>query len=794
MILHYIKFSVNRILKNPVSSGINILGLVIGITSFFILFIYVANEKSFDKHFNGYKNIYRVISSPVEVNTQWARSLGFIYKATENIPEVEEASQFSYCPIGTINIDEMSLQQEDIMSVDIEFMHIFEVESKLGDLADISEPNTVFISEDFAKKYFGNENPIGKIIKIESLQYLQDLGDFQIRGIVKNTNPKTHFNYHLLLSQKGALQERYSSLPNLKIQWVYNYVKIKDGASPKVIANKLQSMFDESSLRQTRGPQDYKFSLTAIEDIHLKSDCRFEMKENTSTINIDLFFIISFIILFVSLINFINLNIAKLIKRSKGLGVIKTFGASNRKLNEQVLIDTLILSITAIAISLIGLELISPIINRHFDLDFKIYYSEPIIYFVVIGVLFLCGALNTLVAGNYLLRNTSTINLINGKKNTSGNFVLKSLLILQMSIVIILISGTLIVNKQINFITSRSLGFEKENVIVIHLKDFSKDPAVFADELKKQSQIISVGFTRQYFGYPAQNISLEGMGLEGSAEFVFANYDYLKTMNIQFIHNWISPSADTVEGMVVNEHLYKRLMEKHGSIESLKAFYEQQNTEEDFDQLRFIGVTKDFNYGSVHKTVGDFAFYLGESRSRARFTHVRVNPRDIWATIKTIEVIWDKHYNGQEFNYFFMDEKIAQQYKAETILRKILFAFSVLGLIISIIGISALTYFISQQRTKEIGIRKVNGATIMEILIMLNMDVVKWVAIAFIIATPIAYYFSQKWLQNFAFKTSISWWIFALAGFFAISIALITVSWQTYKAASRNPIEALRYE
>jgi len=794
MLLQYIKSSVKRILQHLTFSGISVVSLTIGIASFLILFIYVANEKNFDKHFKDYQQIYRVISSPADVDAQWARSLGFIHEAAATIPEIEEATQFSHCPIGTIRIGEISFQQEDIMSVDESFINMFGVESLAGNLAEISEPNTAFISEDFAQKYFGDENPIGKIINIEALQYARDLGDFQIRGVVKNTHPKTHFNYHILLSQKGALQQRYSSLPNMKTHWVYNYLKINEDAMPKLIADKFLSIYNESSLRQERGPQDYKFSLIALKDIHLKSDYRFELKESTSKINIGLFIIISFVILLVSLMNFINLNIAKLIKRSKELGVIRAFGARKHQLIEQVLIEILLLCSAAIILSLIILGSIGPAINQFFEIEFDVYYSEPVIYLAIVVVFIICGAVSALFVGFFLLGKTSAINIISEKNNYSGNFVLKILLVLQLSVVIVLVSGTLVVNKQINFITSKSLGFDKENVVVIHLKDYTKDATVFANELLKQSQVASVGFTSQHFGYPTQNFPLEGFGIDGSAEFVLSNYDYLKTMDIQLLHDWISPSADTIEGMVVNEHLYKRLLEKHGSMEALEAYNAGQNAEEGSERIEIIGVAKDFNYNSAHEAIGDFAFYLGESRNRSRFIHVRINPGDTRAALAKIREVWDSHYDGQEFNYFFIDEKIAQQYKAETILGKILFSFSVLGFLISIIGISALSLFIAQQRTKEIGIRKINGASINEILVMLNFDLIKWVAIAFAIATPIAYYAMCKWLENFAYKTELSWWIFALSGVLTLSIALLTVSLQSWRAATRNPVEALRYE
>lgn len=794
MFSYYIKLSINRIIKNLAFSGVNILGLAIGITSFYILFIYVSNEKSYDKHFKDYKNIYRVSSIPVGFDTEWARSLGFIKNASANFPEVEDATNFSYCALGEIKISEKIFQQEDIMSVDESFINIFEVESLVGDLAEISEPNTAFISEDFAKKYFPNENPIGQTIRIEALQYFRDVGDFQIRGIVKNTPPKTHFNYQILLSQKGALQERYSDLPNRKIHWVYNYLKLKSDVLPGTVADKILLVYNESNLRQVRGPQDYAFNLIPLEDIHLNSDFLFELKESTSKINIGLFTVISFVILLVSIMNFINLNIAKLIKRSRELIISRIIGAQKRQLLAQILVETLIFTLISIILSLLLIELARPLIKQYFEIDFEIYYSEPVIYICIIGVIVFCEVLTALFVSFFLAGKNSTINSLFRKNVSSGNFVLKSLLVLQTSVVVVLISSTFFVNKQINFITNKSLGFDKENVVVVNMKDFSKDPAVFVNELKKQSQIVSVGLTSQYFGYPTQSFGLDALGIEGSAEFVLANYDYLKTMDIQLIHDWTSPSSDTIEGMLINEHLYKRLIEKHGSIEDLEFFQNNQDNFTENERINFIGVAEDFNYNSAHEAVGDFAFFIGESRNRARFMHIRVKPGDFRSTLNTIKEVWNAHYSGQEFTYFFIDEKIAQQYKAETILLRILFVFSILGILISIIGISALSLFISQQRTKEIGIRKVNGAQIYEILIMLNMDFVKLMAISFVIAFPIAYLSLSKWLENFAYRTPLSWWFFALSGLIALLIALITVSWQTFNAARKNPVEALRYE
>ena len=795
MILYNLKLTFRRLLKDKGFSSVNVFGLVIGITSFLILFLYVSNEKSFDKHFEGHENIYRVTSIPGgRDNAPWARSLGIIHTASANIPEIELATQFSHCDVGTIKLDENSFQQNNIMSVDESFIEMFGVEAKVGDLKEIAKPNTVFVSEDFAKKYFKGENPVGQAINIEDLQYVRNLGNYEIRGIVKNTHPKTHFKYDLLLSQKGALQERFEQQPSQKTQWVYNYFKLKDGASPTSVAEKLQAFYDASSLKQTRGPQEYSFGLLPMDDIHLKSDYRFELRESSSKINIGLFVIISFVILLVSLLNFTNLTIAKLIKRSKELGLKKSIGANQSQLIRQVLAEVTFFCLIAVGLSLLVIEGIKPTINQFFEIEFNIYYSEPVFYLSILAVLLICLGLTALFVAVFLLGRNSTIDIIAGRSNFSGNYVLKSLLVGQITIVVILISGTFLVNKQINFVLNQPLGFDKENVVVLQLNDFSKDPSVFAKELKNQSQVESVGMTAQHFGYPAQEIRLEGLGIEGTAEFVFANYEYLKTMNIKLIENWISPVTDTVRGMVVNNHLYQRLLERHGSLEALNTFQQSQRLEPGQVQINLVGVAEDFNYSSAHEVIGDFAFGLDESNNRARFIHVRLNNGSLHAGMETIKTVWQNNYPQQELTYFFLDEKIAQQYKAETILSRILFAFSTIGILISIIGISALSLFISQQKTKEIGIRKINGANVSEILVLLNFNFVKWVAIAFIIATPVAYFAMHKWLESFAYKTTLSWWIFALAGLLALGIALLTVSWQSWKAATSNPVEALRYE
>jgi putative ABC transport system permease protein len=760
-----------------------------------LLFVHATNEQLFDKHFQDSENIYRVLSAPAHIDeAPWARSLGISYIAAASISGIELATQFTHCNGGQIRIGVNSMEQDHIMSVDNAFIAMFEVKSLLGNLEDLDKPNSIFISEDFAKKHFGDQDPMGQHIHIEALQYVRDLGPYEVRGIVKNTYPRTHFKYDLLLSQKGSLQERIESLPGRKISWTYNYYKLSEGMDPAKVLAQLQTYYDESSLKLTRGPQEYVFKLIPLEDIHLMSDCRFELKERTSSINIPLFMLISIVILMVTLLNFTNLNLARILQRSSEFGLKKTLGSGNARLVWQVVSEVFILCIISIIFSLVLIELFSPLLNRMFSIDFDIYYKDPIVLVSLVLIILSCLTLSALFLTGFLLRRSSTIDILSAKVIFSGNITMKFLLMLQVAAVMMLLSGTILVNKQVRYMLNKPLGFNEEELVVLHIKDLSKDPSVFCKALEAQNAVTAVGMTLQHFGYPAQNISLENLGLEGTAEFVFANYSYLQTMDIPLLHNWIIPNADTVRGLVINEHLYKRLMERHGSMEALQTFQSNQPLEEGQEPITFVGVAEDFNYSSAHESIGDFAFLLDESPNRARFTHIKLKPGHMDDAIRSIRKTWEEYYPGQELNYFFLDEKIASQYASEMLLRKVLLAFSIAGFIICLLGMSAMALFISRQRTREIGIRKINGASILSILALLNRDFVKWILITFVPAMLIIYVAASRWLDNFAYRTTLSWWIFALAGVIILFIALFTVSVQSFHTASRNPVDALRDE
>jgi putative ABC transport system permease protein len=796
MFRHHLIFALRRLVHEKGYTLVTLIGLVTGISAFLVLFLFVANEKSFDRHIPGHERIYRVHTIPDGgEETPWARSLGFILPASVSIPEVKEVTQFAHSPEGIVKIDDQTVRLKDVLSVDENFFEMFNIRMITGDYGEIAKPNVVFITEEMARKYFGHENPVGKSIEIDELQYYQKLGPYEIRGVVESIHPKTHFRFDMLTSQKGGMQGRFNHILAGRLQWIYSYVKLNQEANPDDVSGKFQQYYD-ANLKDKMGypPVYHRTSLMPLTDIRLKSTMRFELRENASQINLTLFIVISFVVLLVSLLNFINLTIARIIRHSREFGLRKSIGAGSVNLTTQILTEVFIISLLAIGLSMFLIEVVKPALNNLFGIGFSVFYTEPTIYLSITGVLIFTLGMTAIFVTFHFLRKTTAIEIISAAKNFSGNLIMRSLLTLQMAIVISLLAATLAVNRQIHFVLNKPLGFDKENILVIRLKDLSKDKTAFMNELKMLSHVVAVGATVQYFGSPTQNSTLEGFGLDGNIESIHCDFDFIWTMGIELTESWFETDQKIRNGVIINNHFYSRILKYYGSMEAFKEYKKSKDFVGDLSDIALLGVVKDFNYHSAHVPLGNFAFVLHDPKTSGSHIHVRLAKGDIREALLQAGKVFEKHYPGNQMDYFFLDEEIARQYRAETILRRILLAFSLIGMLISIIGISAFSLFISQQRTKEIGIRKVNGATILEILKMLNKDFVKWVVVAFVIATPIAWYAMNKWLQNFAYKTDLSWWIFALAGLLALGIALLTVSWQSWRAAVRNPVEALRYE
>ena len=406
MLRHNLLFAIRRLINEKGYTLITLIGLVSGISAFLVLFLYVANEKSFDRHIPEHDRIYRAHTSPEGgEDAPWARSLGFIIPASENIPEVEEATLFAHSPEGMVKIEDRTIQLKDVLTVDENFFGMFGIRMISGDYREISKPNVVFITEEVARRYFGNDNPIGKTLEILELQYDQKLGHYEIRGVVESIHPKTHFRYEMLTSQKGGMQQRFDYIPSGRLQWTYSYVKLSKGANSTAVAGKYQQYYD-ANLKENMGypPVHHIISLMPIRDIRLKSAMRFELRENASRVNLNLFIVISFVVLLVSLLNFINLTIARIIRHSREFGLRKAIGAGLLNLTFQILAEVMVIVLLATASAVILIELGKSGLNSLFDIEFSVFYAEPAVFLSIGGVFFFAIGTTAIFIAYHLYR------------------------------------------------------------------------------------------------------------------------------------------------------------------------------------------------------------------------------------------------------------------------------------------------------------------------------------------------------------------------------------------------------
>jgi putative ABC transport system permease protein len=372
------------------------------------------------------------------------------------------------------------------------------------------------------------------------------------------------------------------------------------------------------------------------------------------------------------------------------------------------------------------------------------------------------------------------------------------LVLFQFVIVIALIGFALIINKQMNFIDNKALGYNSENVIIVKVPQQNKKIDVFKAELLKIPEIISAGTARHYPGYRLQDMNFTSGSNVFPFKFGHSDQDAIETLEIKPLWYYDEAKSEAKGGWLINETFYEHLKSKYSEEQIANSdFPVDGNGSADNSLISFkiMGVMKDFHYASLHSEIENFAFFIPDTETRViRFVLVRIRQNESGKVISFIEDKLAEIYPGQPVNYSFLDDELNREYASEQLLMKLINTFSVLAIIIAIMGLMGLSIFMTEKRTKEIGIRKVNGASVYELVKMLNIVFIRWVVLAFIIATPFSYYFSQQWLQNFAYSTQPSWWIFFLAGVITLSIVIIAVSWQSFKVARRNPIRALRYE
>jgi putative ABC transport system permease protein len=814
MFNNYLKIALRNLSRNKVFSFINIVGLAIGITCFITLGLFVLDELNYDEYNKNANQIYRVIvhsniNGLESTNAKSSAPLGATL--VKDFPEVIASARIGYFGQYNIRYKDKTFSERDIYTADSNYFNIFTLPFLYGDSKTaLVRPNSIVISETAAKKYFGNENPLGKTFTVN------DTATFLITGVMKDYPKKSHFRCNFLLSMSTYSISEWN---NWLDAWYTTYVVLKKGSDAQECEKKMQqtvknyvgplvtsilgASFDDLLSKGSY----YRYRLQPLTSIYLYSRGDYGVDVNTEWGNarssdiayIYIYLSIGFFMLLIAVINFMNLATARSEKRAKEVGIRKTLGSDKSKLIWQFMTESIFTCFLSIFLSIGLLQFTVPFLNNFTSRDLKLeffnnLYTIPLLIILTIVIGILAGSYPAFYLSSFQPSHVMKSNTAKGGQKS----LLRSLLvIIQFTISIMLIIGTLIIKDQLNYIQDKNLGFNKEHLITIDNTSIFKDHIEsFKQEISNIQNVVSSTASTLMFqsGIPGEAFlydKVKGNDIV-ACQYLDVDYDFEKTYQIKIKEGRFFSkdfSTDT-NAVLINETAAKefKACKPLGKILSAVEVSGRRNT------YKIIGVVKDFNYESLHQTVRPLVFHLSSVKQAGVYFTIRVKSNDVKNTLASIEKVWHEFAGNKYFKCTFIDENLARMYEADKKIGTITTAFSFIAIFIACLGLFGLAAFVTEQRIKEIGIRKVLGASIMEIVLLLSKEFTKWVVIANLIAWPVAFYVMNNWLHDFAYRIEIGWTVFILSGIIALVIAIVTVSLQTVKAALANPIESLKYE
>ncbi len=775
--------AIRQIRRSSSLSAITILGLAVGFTCVVLLSIWINYEFQYDRFYPKTDRIYKVFREDTRKENidkyPWV-SLPVAEAIRSEIPEVEYSTIVTNGSVK-VKYNDLIFYENKVCFTDPQLFKIFDFKFIRGnkDLA-LQHKQSIAITEKIADKYFQDEDPVGKMIQ------LNDDYPFEVTAVIADVPQNSSFNFDFfILAEYFAAPLIYYGTDWQSLNF-NSYICLKNHTDPNLVRQKIKNIFND---HVTEGKR--YLNIQPIKDTHFYS-----VSGNPTNIkNIRIMMILGLVIYLVALFNFLNISVGRYQKRVLEFKTKKIIGAGLKQVFFQIFMECFVMTLVAIVLSLaISVFAISPF-GKLAGIQFSIgmilkIFTIKIIGFVFLGSLFIESVLLLFVFNKYLNFQTNSKEKQGKTKQAYQSFFVT----LQFASAILLMIGVAVIVKQLNFISKRDLGLNPETVITIPLKgnDHGKYP-VLKEELLKNSAIkyvtasynlpTSIGTFCEITAWP-DNPYQENLKLA----YTIVDKDYFSAMEMNIVEG--VPFSKKLE----SDSVAYILNEKAVAAMHLK---EPVGAEIDFacwTKGRVIGVVKDFNYRSMHSSIEPLIIVNHLWGGGTNNLLVKMERQPDKALLSELEAVWEKINSESPFNFQPLDNSLEKMYQEDRRFRNLLGTSSAIALILSAIGLLGLILIHVQRRIKEIGIRKVNGAKVSEILTMLNKDFVKWVVIAFVIATPVAYYAMNKWLENFAYKTSLSWWIFALAGLLALGIALLTVSWQSWRAATRNPVEALRYE
>jgi putative ABC transport system permease protein len=807
MIKNYLKTAVRNLFKHKGYTFINILGLAIGMTACLLILLFVRHELSYDGYHQNSDRIYRVAMA-----ARWGGrdfDIAVVPAATAktmvtDFPEVEDAIRFRQRGDYIVQYKDQNFREEKIIFTDTTFFKLFSIPLLQGDAESaLINPYSIVLSRKTAQKYFRDEDPMGKTLKLDN-RY-----DYKVTGVFEEIPDNTHFHFNILLSMESIEESRDLSWGSQNFQ---TYILLQQEADPSALEAKFPEMLEKymwPQFAQILGitvdeihkstDMRAKFYLQPLKSIHLHSDLLGELGPNNDIRYIYIFSAIALFILIIASINFMNLSTARAAGRAKEVGLRKVLGSQRRQLIFQYLMESTFLSfisiIFAIGIVVLALPAFNQLSGKSLEISTAFHQRMPF-YLILLAVLtgFLAGSYPS-----FFISAFQPIQVLRGKMKIGikSGMMRSALVIFQFTASIFLIIGTIVVFKQLRYIQTKNLGFNKEQVLILdNAYLLRKQAKTFKEQMKSYPQIFNASISG-YLPVPSMR-SNNGIFPEGkrddehstSFQNWIVDYDYLETMGMKLVEGrFFSQEFSTDDqAAVINQSVAKQFGWPDPVGRRLGRIINQKG---DIKLYTVIGVMEDFHFESLRENIGPLVMFLGESRGNISF---RLKAQDVSSVIGLLEQQWKQFLPNQPFEYSFLDERFEQMYQSEQKIGKIFTVFAILAIFIGCLGLFGLAAFTAEQRTKEIGIRKVLGATSPRIIRLLLREFVILVGIANLIAWPIAYLVMNRWLTDFAYRTSPHILIFIFAGILTLVVSLLTVSFQAVKAALADPIRSLRYE
>ena len=774
-------------------SFINIGGLAIGLACCLAIGLFVWDEISYDRfHTNG-KNIYRVVQKQNQAGTIYdvATTPGPLAAALKNdFPEIIQTCRVGDNRPAILQYGDLPIEADKIFTVDNSFFNLFDFKLEKGNVETaLLKPDEVIINETTAERIFGAgwrsaDNLIGQSIKFNNDRTLQ------LAGIAKNAPVNSHIQFNILLSCTN------DELNTKRFNWGNNsyhtYVQVRPGANTSETGKQLLTY-----LKKHKPKSNITLSMQPLFDIYLHSDFAFhtDWSKTSDVVYIQIFSAVGLIVLLIAIFNFINLATARAIERAREVGVRKAIGAFRKQLVIQFLGESLLMTIVAVVIALLFLQLFLPLINNITGKSITIPVSSPWFVLSLAGFVMLVSVLSGIYPAFYLSK-FQPVKVLKGVFNVgSGRFFRRTLVVGQFMFSIILIIGAIVIYKQLGYLQDKNLGFDKSQLLMLKMKNELKSKSMLLKaDLEKQNSVANVTATStNMIDVISSTYSIHWQDKQPEDKFVIteANIDpdFLNTMGMKLAAGRnFDPGilTDSSSAFLINETAAKRM--GWTAEEAINKTIKLWDTEG-----KVIGVVKDFHFRPLTAAIEPFVFYYWPKNDYSRL-FVKTNPNKTREAIAAIEALYKNYEKQTAPEYEFVDLAVENQYRAEQRTGRIVLYFSLLAIFVSCLGLFGLATFSAEQRIKEIGIRKVLGASATNIATLFSADFIKLVVVAIIIACPVAWWASNKWLQDFAYRVGIEWWVFGIAAMAALLIAFITVSYQSIKAAIANPVKSLRTE